>query len=103
MPISQTFGVGQFLLDISKTNIRVRHLDDPTRSLWQSVPSEPLIEAAIGDATFREHGDPLGYFDVTDKISSISSFRSFDSVGMLDALKIGVIGTLVGSQQSLEG
>jgi hypothetical protein len=98
---SQTFSAGQFLVDISQTNIRVRHQASPKHSLWESISTQPVIEAGIGDAVFREHGNPLGTFDVTDTVSSLNSFRSIDSVEVVDASKIVLNGTLAGSQSTV--
>ena len=96
-----TFAVGNFLLDVSKTQIGVRHLESPNRSLWTSITSQPFLEIAIGSAVFREHGDPLGSFEITDTISSLYQFRSIDSVQVVDASSVTLYGTLATSESTI--
>jgi alpha-glucosidase len=96
---AQTLSVGQFLLDISNTALRVRHQAGAGRSLWESVAGQPFIAAGVANAVFREHGNPLGSFEVTDKLSSLDEFRSIDTVTEVDASTVVLSGTL-GSSKS---
>ena len=100
-PLPGTFPVGNFLVDVSKTQIGVRHVESPNRSLWTSITSQPFLEIAIGSAVFREHGNPLGSFDVTDTISSRYGFRSIDSVQVVDASSVTLYGTLATSESTI--
>ena len=99
--LPRTFSVGQFLVDLSQEGIRVRHQMAPSRSLWQSIQSQPFVQAGIGNAVFREFGDPLGSFEVTDTVSSLSQFQSFDFVNVVNSSNIVLNGALRGAQSIL--
>jgi alpha-glucosidase len=96
-----TFTVGRFLVDVSRTQIAVRHMASPNRRLWTSISSRPFLALGIGTAVFREHGNPLGSFDVTDTISSRYLFESIDFVQVVDASDIVLHGTLAASQAAI--
>jgi methyl-accepting chemotaxis protein len=92
--IVRTFAVGEFLVDVSRAQIEVRHQGAPSRSLWKSTSSQPFLAVGIGTAVFREHGNPLGSFEITDTISSQYLFRSIDSVEPVGVSSIAIRGTL---------
>jgi sulfoquinovosidase len=96
----ETFAAGKFLIDVAEDFIRVRHQADPVRSLWETVPEQPFLQAGIGDAVFREHGNPLGTFEVTDTVSSLSSFTGIHAVQAIDASTIALLGTLSDSEST---
>ena len=96
-----TFTVGRFLVDVIRTQIGVRHQASPSRSLWQSASSRPFLAVGIGAAAFREHGNPLGSFDVTDTVSSQYLFSSIDTVQVIDPSSIALYGTLSDSKSTI--
>jgi alpha-glucosidase len=98
-----TFKVGQFLVDVARAQIRVRHQASLSRLLWESTSNQSFLVVGIGTATFREHGNPLGSFDVTDTVASQCAFNSVDSVQVRDAASIALYGTLVGADSSTIG
>jgi alpha-glucosidase len=79
-PAPSTYRVGSFLVDVSRAIVRVRHQSDADRSLWETAPGQPLLQAAVGKADIKEYGNPLGLFHVRDNVSSLSTFSGFDSV-----------------------
>jgi alpha-glucosidase len=93
-----SYTAGRFLIDVSQRQIRVRHQGDPARSLWESVPDKPFLQVARGNAIIREHGNPLGSFDVKDTLSHVSTFQSIRSVVTPDAHTLIVRGSLSDSQ-----
>lgn len=95
---SRTHIVGKFLIDVAKNSIRVRHADEAARSLWETTPEHPFLQAAAAHATFKEHGDPLGFFEVTDTISFLNTFKSIDSTRSADPSTLIIHGTLSGSR-----
>jgi sulfoquinovosidase len=97
----RTFRVGRFLVDVSRTQLSVRHRTHPRRSLWRSIPSQPFLAVGTGTAVFRERGNPLGAFDVTDTVSSQYFFSSVDTVEVIDPSSIAVHGTLADSKSTI--
>ncbi|MBN4001031.1 alpha-glucosidase [Nostoc sp. LPT] len=95
---SRTHTVGKFLLDVKRNSIRVRHADDAARSLWETTPKYPFLQAAAADATFREYGNPSGSFEVTDKVSFLNTFKSIDSTRSVDPSTLIIHGILSGSR-----
>lgn len=98
---AHTFTVGRFLVDVSRTQIGVRHLSSPGRSLWGSILTQPFLGVGIGSAVFREHGNPLGTFDVTDTVASQYLFSSVDSVQVIDPSSIALCGTLSDTKSTI--
>ncbi len=96
-----TYALGEFRVDVSRRQINVRHQGSPHRSLWQSTISQPFLAVGIGTAVYREHGDPLGSFEVTDTVSSQYLFRSIDSALRIDASSIALDGTLAAAQSTI--
>ncbi len=97
----RTHTVGKFRLDVTKNSIRVRHTDDAARSLWETTPRYPFLQAAAAIATFREHGNPAGFFEVTDKVSFLNTFKSIDSTQSVDPSTLIIRGTLSGSRSEV--
>lgn len=95
---SRTHTVGKFLLDVTRNSIRVRHADDAARSLWETTPKYPFLQAAAADATFKEYGNPSGSFKVTDKVSFLNTFKSNNSTQSVDSSTLIIRGTLSGPQ-----
>ena len=50
---------------------------DPAGSLWESVPDKPFLQVARGNAIIREHGNPLGSFNIKDTLSHVSTFDNY--------------------------
>lgn len=98
---SGTFNLGEFLVEVSPTQIGIRHKGAPSRYLWQSTPNQPFLAAGMGTAAFREHGNPLGSFDVTDTISSQYLFSSIDSIEPASASSIALRGTLAAANSTV--
>jgi alpha-glucosidase (family GH31 glycosyl hydrolase) len=97
----RTFEIGEFQVDVSRKQISVRHKGAPDRSLWQSTASQPFLAIGIGNAAFREHGNPLGSFDTTDAISSRYLFSDIDTVAPIGASSIAVHGTLAAANSTI--
>ena len=97
----RAFEVGEFHVDVSRKQISVRHKGAPSRSLWQSTTSQPFLAMGIGHAAFREHGNPLGSFDITDTISSRYLFSDIDTVVPVGDSSIAVHGTLAAAHSTI--
>jgi alpha-glucosidase len=98
---SQTHDVGRFLVDIGRRSIRVRHQANPARSLWETAPGKPFLQAGAGAAAFREHGNPLGSFTVKDIISYLNTVERIESSRNVDAKTCIIAGELTGVQPNL--
>lgn len=98
---SATFSAGNFLLDLTVDSIRVRHRNDPSRSLWEANTDQRFLQVGRGNARFREYGNPLGTFAVGDRVTAKLSVTGLNSVEVVDGQTLNVTGTLSGLRGAL--
>ncbi len=72
-----THRAGEFIVSVDGGRLTVAHSSEPERALWQSVPGESFVAAAVGDETVTQS---RAHFTVEDDIGRLYPDQSIESV-----------------------
>jgi alpha-glucosidase len=77
---SQDYSVGDFILRRLESGLQIRHKNKSDHVLWETVSDGTFITAESAVADIKDFGTPMGFFSITDSVSTSYGNPTIDKI-----------------------